>query len=67
MDKKTAISLYGTQTALAKALGITKQAISQWDDGQIPELQELKLRYVLNQGEIQVDQSTSCPCKSKAA
>ena len=30
MDKETAISLAGTQTALAQILGISQAAISQW-------------------------------------
>lgn len=30
---------------LARALGITRQAITSWRDGEIPEAQELKLRY----------------------
>jgi DNA-binding transcriptional regulator YdaS (Cro superfamily) len=30
MDKKTAIKLAGSATALAKLLGITRAAVSQW-------------------------------------
>ena len=67
MNKETAISIYGSQVALAEALGITKQAVSQWPEDKIPELLELKLRYVLNNGESGVGQSADCPCKSKAA
>jgi DNA-binding transcriptional regulator YdaS (Cro superfamily) len=32
MDKKQAIEKAGTAMALAKLLGITRQAISQWGD-----------------------------------
>ena len=36
----------GKKSELAEALGISKQAISKWDDNKpIPELQEKKLRY----------------------
>lgn len=40
--------MYGSGTALAAALGVTKQAVGSWDvDSNIPELQALKL-LVLN-------------------
>jgi DNA-binding transcriptional regulator YiaG len=46
ITKEQAVSLFGTQSALAEALGITKGAVSQWRDGEpIPEAQALKLRY----------------------
>jgi DNA-binding transcriptional regulator YdaS (Cro superfamily) len=32
MDTKTAISLAGNATELAKLLGVTRQAISQWGE-----------------------------------
>ena len=32
-----AVDLYGTQTALAEDLGITKGAVSQWKDKGIPK------------------------------
>jgi tRNA U34 5-methylaminomethyl-2-thiouridine-forming methyltransferase MnmC len=32
MDTKTAISLAGSATELAKLLGVTRQAISQWGE-----------------------------------
>ena len=36
----------GRKSELAKALGISKQAVSGWpDDAPIPEKQELRLRY----------------------
>lgn len=36
----------GNRAALARALGITRQAINAWPvDGPIPERQELRLRY----------------------
>ena len=46
--KEDALALYPTLTALADALGITKGAVSQWEDGKpIPEKQALMLRYVV--------------------
>lgn len=32
MKKQSAIALFGTGTALAHALGITKSAVSQWPE-----------------------------------
>jgi len=45
--KAQAISLYPTQTELAEALGISKSAVSNWPDGPILEVHDLKLRYEL--------------------
>jgi len=48
MTKEQAISLYGSASRLAEALGITKGAVSLWrDDRPIPERHELRLRYEL--------------------
>ena len=35
----------GKKTELAKALGITKQAVSQWKGEDVPTVYELRLRY----------------------
>ncbi len=48
MRKREAIEQFGSGAALAKALGITKQAVSQWPEEKIPEKQELRIRYVLD-------------------
>ena len=32
LTKQDAVAIFGTQSALAKALGLTKSAISQWPD-----------------------------------
>lgn len=37
MTKQQAISLFGGVGKLAKALGITSQAVSLWRDGELPE------------------------------
>lgn len=48
ITKDEALAAYGgNASALARALGITPQAIYQWEDGPIAEPHELKLRYVL--------------------
>jgi len=46
MTKREALEHFKTQVQLAKALGITKQAVAQWPmDEEIPELRGLKLKY----------------------
>jgi len=46
--KEEAVAMFRTQAALAKALGIYRQAVSQWPDGKpIPQVQALKIRYQL--------------------
>ena len=48
MTKTEAISLYDNGNQLARALRITRSAVSQWrDDKPIPEAREMKLRYQL--------------------
>jgi hypothetical protein len=46
--KRDAISAYGTQQALADALGIGRTAVTMWPDNQpIPTAHSLRLRYEL--------------------
>lgn len=46
--KEQAVSAYGTQQALADALGIGRTAVTMWPDGKaIPREHELRLRYEL--------------------
>lgn len=48
ISKQDAIAAYGTQEALAEALGIGRTAVVMWSDVKpIPEKHALKLRYVL--------------------
>lgn len=47
ITKQQAVEMFGTQANLARALGIERSAVSQWADGPIPELQALKIRFVL--------------------
>lgn len=48
ITKAEAIAAYeGKVSALARALGITGSAVSQWPEGPIGEVHALKLRFVL--------------------
>lgn len=48
ITKEQAVAVYGgNQAALAKALGITRQAVNAWPSGPIDERHALKLRFVL--------------------
>jgi DNA-binding transcriptional regulator YdaS (Cro superfamily) len=47
LSKQEAIALFSTAKELAKALGISKSAVSQWPDGPIPDKHDLRIRYVL--------------------
>lgn len=45
MTPRQVIKHYGTQTAAAKALGLTQPAICNWlKRGEIPELQQLRIQ-----------------------
>lgn len=47
MDKSTAVDFFGSQKAIAKALGISDQAVSQWT-GLIPKGSALELEKLTN-------------------
>ena len=47
LSKKEAIALFSSAKELAKALGISKSAVSQWPDGPIPDKHDLRIRYEL--------------------
>lgn len=48
ISKSEAIALYGTQQALADALGISRTAVTMWpNDRPIPKEHALRLRYEL--------------------
>lgn len=48
ISKKEAIEAYGTQQALADALGISRTAVTMWsDDRPIPKEHQLRLKYEL--------------------
>lgn len=43
MDKSYAVRKAGSQSALARLLGVTRQAVSQWGD-KLPPLQAYRLK-----------------------
>jgi len=45
MNKQTAIDFFGSASALAKALGVSKSAVSQWDE-QIPMRRQFEIEHV---------------------
>lgn len=48
ITKREALAAYGnSQAALARALGVSRQAVHKAPNGAIPEVWELKLRYEL--------------------
>lgn len=52
MTKKEAVDHFGTATALAKALGITLEAVSQWQD--VPMRRQYEIERLTN-GELKAD------------
>jgi len=40
-----ALERFPTKAALADALGVTRQAITSWKEGEIPERHALRLKY----------------------
>ncbi len=47
MKKSDAVAHYGTAAELARALGISRQAVHFWRDD-VPELYQYKLQYLTN-------------------
>jgi DNA-binding transcriptional regulator YdaS (Cro superfamily) len=50
MNKKEAIKHFGSQKKLAKELGITSEAISQW--GEIPPLRVFQIKELIAKGKF---------------
>lgn len=46
MQKQEAIEHFGNANRLAKALGLTRQAVYAWKDGELPELYQYKLHHL---------------------
>ena len=53
LSKQEAIALFSSAKELAKALGISKSAVSQWPDGPIPDNHDLRIRYELKPEQFQ--------------
>ena len=52
MTKKQAVKLFGNQNRLAEALGISRQAVGQWEDSKpIPSKQALRIYYEIKSEE----------------
>lgn len=48
LKKSDAINFFGNETAVAKAIGINKQAVNQWGD-EVPELSAWPLYWISNE------------------
>lgn len=70
MRKMDAIEIFGSARALANAIGITEQAVSQWGDD-VPELRVYQIRELARElSAIAHDDSDTCnsdTCNSDAA
>ena len=55
MRTSDVLAFYGTQTAVAKALGITKSAVNQWKD-LVPEGKAYRLQE-MTRGKLKVDRA----------
>jgi len=55
MDKQTAIDFFGSAAALAKALGVSKSAVSQWGE-QVPMRRQFEIEHVSG-GALRADYS----------
>lgn len=65
MKKSDLIEHFGTQNAVAEALGITKSAVSQWEE-RIPEGMAYKAQ-VITGGKLRVDPSQYPPRSAHVA
>lgn len=66
--KEQAVIMFGSQSALARALGISPAAVAQWKPGKpIPEAQALKIRYQLKREEFEGPSATPEVSKQGAA
>lgn len=64
MRKKDAIAYFGTQQALADALGIKTQSITDWPE-MVPELRQLQLERITG-GRLSADPSILPPTSTPA-
>lgn len=65
MKKVTAIKHFGSAAKLAKALGISKSAVSHWEE-EIPELRAYQLESLTNGGLVLRDGETP-PASTKSS
>lgn len=57
MKKKEAVEFFGSQTALAKAIGVTPQLVYQWGED-VPLLRACQIQ-VLTKGKLKANLETS--------
>jgi hypothetical protein len=65
MRKSEAIEFFGSQVAIAKALGIAEPSVSTWEDDAVPPLRQLQLE-ALSGGKLKADPSI-LPAPQQAA
>lgn len=44
MTKDEAIALFGSRAEMARALGVTRQAVSKWDKDKLPPLRVYQIK-----------------------
>ncbi len=59
MKMEDALSFYGTKSALATALGVSKSAITLWGD-QVPPMRSCQLEKLTN-GQLKADKEDAYP------
>lgn len=64
MQKSDAIEHFGNASKLAKALGLSRQAVYAWKDGEIPELYQYKLHHMTG-GELPLSPNLEPEAKGK--
>ncbi len=68
ITKQEAVAAYdGNQAALARALGVTRQAVNAMPDGPLPERYALKLRFVLKPDVFGVESAHAPRTKANGA
>lgn len=63
MRKKDAIEIFGSARALANAIGVTEQAVSQWGDV-VPELRVYQLREIIRELSAIDEQGSGAECNN---
>jgi transcriptional repressor of cell division inhibition gene dicB len=57
MKTEEAIRFFGTQAALARALGVSKQAVSRWGES-VPDGRAYQLQVITN-GKLKAEEKTA--------
>lgn len=63
MTKDDAINYFGSQAALADALGIKQPSVAEWDS--VPDLRQLQLE-ILTHGKLKADPAIKQPGEQAA-